>query len=188
MNAAALAHLSPAARPQALLPDDERIRAMHRDRWVDYPRAAEARLRLERLLGTPERKFQRDHPTTFDDARGVERRQIVAMQMPASRPARADSDDAVQARPAADEVATLTLDDVESRVMKASEKCAQRSAHRLGGLRAPILGVTLDIADHLFLLDVVEIASTSEADFTKKPTERRLVVHDSSARPRSLRR
>lgn len=56
MNAAALAHLGPAARPQVLLPDDERIRAMQRDRWVDYPRAAEARLRLERLLGTPERE------------------------------------------------------------------------------------------------------------------------------------
>ena len=105
MNAAALAHLSPAARPQALLPDDDRIRGIQRDRWVDYPRAAEARQRLERLLGTPERermpcmvihgesnigktlivrKFQREHPTTFDDARGVERRQIVAMQMPAT--------------------------------------------------------------------------------------------------------
>src|ERR1700741_5015537 len=105
MNAADLAHLSPAARPQALLPDDERIRAMQRDRWVDYPRAAEARVRLGRLLGTPARermpcmvihgesnigktlivrKFQRDHPTAFDDARGVERRQIVAMRMPAT--------------------------------------------------------------------------------------------------------
>jgi hypothetical protein len=30
------------------------------------------------------RKFQRDHPMTFDDARGVERRKIVAMQMPAT--------------------------------------------------------------------------------------------------------
>ena len=105
MNAADLAHLSPAARPQALLPDDDRIRGIQRDRWVDYPRAAEARQRLERLLGTPERermpcmvihgesnigktlivrKFQRDHPTAFDDARGVERRLIVAMQMPAT--------------------------------------------------------------------------------------------------------
>ncbi|MGJ7498498.1 TniB family NTP-binding protein [Variovorax sp. RT4R15] len=105
MNAAAFAHLSPAARSQALLPDNERIRAMQRDRWVDYPRAAEARQWLERLLGTPERermpcmvihgesnigntlvvrKLQREHPTTFDDVRGVERRQIVAMQMPAT--------------------------------------------------------------------------------------------------------
>lgn len=56
MKAADLAHLSPAARPQALLSDIERIRAMQRDRWVDYPRAAEARLRLERLLCTPERE------------------------------------------------------------------------------------------------------------------------------------
>lgn len=48
MNAAALAHLSPAAHPQALLPDNERIRAVQRDRWVDYPRAAEARQRSVR--------------------------------------------------------------------------------------------------------------------------------------------
>ena len=78
---------------------------MQRDRWVDYPRAIEARLRLERLLGTPERermpcmvlhgesnigktlivrKFQHDHPTVFDAVRGVERRRIVAMQIPAT--------------------------------------------------------------------------------------------------------
>jgi hypothetical protein len=105
MNTAALVHLNPAVRAQALLPDDDRIRAMQRDRWVDFPRAAEARQRLERLLGTPQRermpcmiihgesnigktlvvrKFQREHPTSFDDERGVERRQIVAMQMPAT--------------------------------------------------------------------------------------------------------
>ena len=105
MSTVALAHLSPAVREQALLTDDERVQAMQRDRWVDYPRAIEARLRLERLLGTPERermpcmvlhgesnigqtlivrKFQRDHPTVFDAARGVERRWIVAMQMPAT--------------------------------------------------------------------------------------------------------
>lgn len=78
---------------------------MQRDRWVDYPRAVEARQRLERLLCMPERermpcmiihgvsnigktlivrKFQREHPTIFDDARGVEHRKIVAMQMPAT--------------------------------------------------------------------------------------------------------
>jgi Cdc6-like AAA superfamily ATPase len=105
MNSAGLVHLNTAVRAQALLPDDDRIRAMQRDRWVDYPRAAEARQRLERLLGTPQRermpcmiihgesnigktlvvrKFQREHPTSFDDERGVERRQIVAMQMPAT--------------------------------------------------------------------------------------------------------
>lgn len=105
MNAAALAHVNPVARAQALLPDDERILAMQRDRWVDYPRAIQARQRLERLLGTPERermpcmvlhgesnigktlivrKFEREHSTAFDEERCVERRQIVAMQMPAT--------------------------------------------------------------------------------------------------------
>ena len=56
MSTVALVHLNPAVREQALLPDDERVEAMQRDRWVDYPRAIEARLRLERLLGTPERE------------------------------------------------------------------------------------------------------------------------------------
>lgn len=105
VDSGALAHLSAAARTHLGLPDDERIMAMQRDRWVDHPYAGHALQRMARLLGTPERermpcmvmhgrsnigktlivrKFQREHPNRFDDERGVERRQVVAMQMPAT--------------------------------------------------------------------------------------------------------
>ena len=81
------------------------MRSLQRDRWIDYPRATEALQRLERLLSAPERermpcmglhgdsnigktlivsKLRREHPSTFDELKGVERRQIVAMQMPAT--------------------------------------------------------------------------------------------------------
>jgi hypothetical protein len=76
---------------------------MQRDRWIDYARAGAVLDRLERLLATPERdrmpclllhgesnigktqivrKFVRDHPSSFDEQRGVEKRQIISMQMP----------------------------------------------------------------------------------------------------------
>lgn len=100
-----LNHLCAATRSEALLDAHSRIRALQRDRWIDYPRATEARHRLERLLVTPERermpclvlhgdsnigktlivsKLRREHPDSFDERRGVERRDIVAMQMPAT--------------------------------------------------------------------------------------------------------
>lgn len=100
-----LTHLHPSARDLALLPDEQRIRILQRDRWIDYPRATEALKRLQRLLETPQRermpcmvihgrsnigktlvitKFLRDHPPHFDDGRGVEQRLIIAMQMPAT--------------------------------------------------------------------------------------------------------
>jgi hypothetical protein len=101
----ALGHLHPAARAEAGLDDEARIRHLHRDRWIDYPRAAQALQQLERLLILPERqrmpcmvlhgdsnigktlitaKFLREHPPVFDEQRGVEQRQVVAMQMPAT--------------------------------------------------------------------------------------------------------
>ena len=105
MTAVELTHLSAAVRPQALLAIQERITAMQRDRWVDYPRAGDVRQCLERLLATPARermpcliihgqsnigktlivrKFLRQHPGAFDTVRGVELHQVVAMQMPAT--------------------------------------------------------------------------------------------------------
>ena len=99
------AHLHPSARNLAVLADEQRIRILQRDRWIDYPRAMEALKRLERLLETPQRermpclvihgrsnigktlvitKFLRDHPPRFDGGRGLEQRQIIAMQMPAT--------------------------------------------------------------------------------------------------------
>ena len=48
-------------------------------------------------------------------------------------------------------------------MMEVSEKCAQRPAHRLPGLRAPILGVALDVADDVLLADLAEVAGTGRA-------------------------
>lgn len=96
-------HLHPAARPLLGLPDEERIRALQIDRWIDYPRATEALQRLRRLLQTPQRermpclvlhgpsnigktlivrKFLRENPPGFDQQRGVEHRPVISMQMP----------------------------------------------------------------------------------------------------------
>ncbi|CAN7746933.1 TniB family NTP-binding protein [Variovorax sp. LjRoot130] len=86
-----------------LLDDEARIQSMQRDRWIDYARASAVLHLLGRLLATPERdrmpclllhgesnigktqivrKFIRDHPPSFDDRRGVEKRQVISMQMP----------------------------------------------------------------------------------------------------------
>jgi type II secretory pathway predicted ATPase ExeA len=99
----AAGHLAPAIREHLQLGDDARIATMQRDRWIDYSRAGAVLDRLERLLATPERdrmpclllhgesnigktqivrKFVRDHPSNFDEQRGVEKRQIISMQMP----------------------------------------------------------------------------------------------------------
>ena len=85
--------------------EEARLHVLQRDRWVDYPRASQALAHLERLLSTPKRermpcmvmhgesnigktlivtKFQREHPPKFDTVAGVERRPVVAMQMPAT--------------------------------------------------------------------------------------------------------
>lgn len=100
-----LSHLCTATRSEAMLDHGIRMRSLQRDRWIDYPRATEAIQRLERLLNAPERermpclamhgdsnigktlivsKLRREHPSIFDAFKGVERRQIVAMQMPAT--------------------------------------------------------------------------------------------------------
>lgn len=96
-------HLHPAARQMLALPEDKRIQALQVDRWIDYPRAIEALHRLRRLVEMPQRermpcmvmhgpsnigktlivrKFVREHPPAFDGSRGVERRSVIAMQMP----------------------------------------------------------------------------------------------------------
>lgn len=100
-----LAHLHESMRAQALLDVPQRIRLLRLDRWIDYPRASQALQKLQQLLQTPPRermpcmvmhgdsnigktlivaKFQRDHPTQFDPVKGIERRDLVVMQMPAT--------------------------------------------------------------------------------------------------------
>jgi Cdc6-like AAA superfamily ATPase len=97
------AHLAPGVREFAVLGDAERIRVMQRDRWIDYARGGAVLARLTRLFDTPERdrmpcmllhgesnigktqvirKFMREHPSSYDEDRGVERRPVIAMQMP----------------------------------------------------------------------------------------------------------
>jgi len=84
---------------------EARLHVLQRDRWVDYPRASQVLAHLERLLLTPKRermpcmvmhgesnigktlivtKFQREHPPKFDPVAGIERRPVIAMQMPAT--------------------------------------------------------------------------------------------------------
>jgi hypothetical protein len=103
MNKATLSHLLPSARKQAVLGDDERIKGLLRDRWIDYPRATQALQQLERLYETPRRermpclllhgdsnigktkitaKFRRTHPNEADEKTGVEQCPVVSMQMP----------------------------------------------------------------------------------------------------------
>ena len=42
-------HLHPAARQMLDLDDEQRVRALRTDRWIDYPRATQALQRLQRL-------------------------------------------------------------------------------------------------------------------------------------------
>jgi hypothetical protein len=87
------------------LDDEQRVRALRTDRWIDYPRATQALQRLQRLLDTLQRermpcmllhgpsnigktlivaKFLREHPPAFDAVRGVEHRPVISLQMPPS--------------------------------------------------------------------------------------------------------
>ena len=105
MSTDELPHLSAAVRPQTAMDTATRILNLRRDRWINYPRAVQALEQLQRLIETPERermpcmilhgesdigktqiirKFQRQHAPAFDDKRGVERHEIIAMQMPAT--------------------------------------------------------------------------------------------------------
>ncbi|MFM0632381.1 hypothetical protein [Paraburkholderia xenovorans] len=52
------AHLLPAAREQAQLGSEDRVKGLLRDRWIDYPRATEALQVLQRLYETlPPRRY-----------------------------------------------------------------------------------------------------------------------------------
>ena len=82
----AFAHLDPAYRRFAALPDDERIAWIRADRWIGFDQSGVALARLENLLTYPPRdrmpclliygdtgmgktkivrKFERDHPPKF---------------------------------------------------------------------------------------------------------------------------
>ena len=105
MSPAALTHLHTSVRSEAMLDAPARLQLLRRDRWIDYRRASQALEKLEVLLETPPRermpcmvlhgdsnigktliiaKFKRDHPDRFDEVKGVEKRDVVSMQMPAT--------------------------------------------------------------------------------------------------------
>jgi Cdc6-like AAA superfamily ATPase len=100
---AELKHLHESVRPIALRPAPERIAHLRQDRWVDHPIAVQALRRLEGLLSTPRRtrmpclliygdsgmgktmilqKFRRTHRPVFEPQRGVQRIDVLAVQMP----------------------------------------------------------------------------------------------------------
>ena len=96
-----LSHLHPAVRQAALLPADQRLAVIRGDRWIGYPRAAQALARLEALLAWPTRqrmpnmlligptnngksmiieKFRRAHPPGHEPDR--ENIPVLCLQMP----------------------------------------------------------------------------------------------------------
>jgi hypothetical protein len=96
-------HLSADCREEAELSSGERIRRIQAERWIGYPRAEMVLARLDELLQYPQRdrmpclllyaatgmgktkllrKFRRTHPPLFESEIGIQRTQIVAMQMP----------------------------------------------------------------------------------------------------------
>lgn len=100
---AALGHLHESVRPVVDLPADRRITHLQNDRWVDHPIAVQALQRLEQLLDLPRRtrmpcllvygdsgmgktmlleKFRRAHRPYFEPQRGVERIDVLSIQMP----------------------------------------------------------------------------------------------------------
>ena len=97
------AHLDPAYRKFAALPDDERIAWIRADRWIGFDQASLALARLENLLTYPPRdrmpclliygdtgmgktkiirKFERGHPPKFCQVTGVDYRPVVVAQVP----------------------------------------------------------------------------------------------------------
>ena len=95
-------HLFPASRPIAALSPEERIRRIRADRWINYPRAQQALVKLEELIAFPQRarmpnllivgasgmgktmiveKFARDHAAHFDAFTGRMHMPVIVVQM-----------------------------------------------------------------------------------------------------------
>jgi hypothetical protein len=100
----ALAHIEPAFRRFAALPDADRIAFVRTDRWIGFAQAEAALERLNTLVDYPPRdrmpclliygetgmgktkiirKFERQHPPKPNQATGVTQRRLVAAQAPA---------------------------------------------------------------------------------------------------------
>jgi hypothetical protein len=102
-GAGAFAHLDPAYRRFAALPDEKRTAWIRADRWIGFDQAGLALARLENLLTYPPRdrmpclliygdtgmgktkivrKFERDHPARYCQVTGVDHRPVVVAQVP----------------------------------------------------------------------------------------------------------
>lgn len=98
-----LSHLDQHGRTIALLPAEERIAWIRRERWIEYSRGVHAVERISDLLAHPPRdrmpclllhgttgmgktrilqKFLRSHTAVFDEATGYTRLAVAAIQMP----------------------------------------------------------------------------------------------------------
>jgi len=96
-------HLHESVRESLAWPQADRLAYLHRDRWVDYPRALETLAQLEALLATPPRtrmpcllvygdsgmgktmiveKLKRAHPPVYDRARRCMSLDVLMVQMP----------------------------------------------------------------------------------------------------------
>ncbi len=96
-------HLHESVRESLAWSDAERIAYLHRDRWIDYPRALETLAQLEALLATPPRtrmpcllvygdsgmgktmiveKLKRVHPPAYDRSRRCMSLDVLMVQMP----------------------------------------------------------------------------------------------------------
>ena len=63
-------------------------------------------------------------------------------------------------------------------MMEVTEKGAQRPAHRLPCSRAPILGVALDVADHIFLTDLAQVVVAGGAHLMQESADDREMADD----------
>src|SRR5205807_8829863 len=61
-------------------------------------------------------------------------------------------------------------------MMEITEKGAQRPAHRLPSSRAPILGMALDVEDHVLLTDLAKVVVTGGAHLVQEPADDREMV------------
>jgi hypothetical protein len=67
---------------------------------------------------------------------------------------------------------------VQPPMVEVTEKGAQRPAHRLACSRAPILGVALNVADHVLLVDFAQGGGAAGAHLVQKPADDREMAYD----------
>ncbi len=71
---------------------------------------------------------------------------------------------------------------VRPAVAEVSEEGPQRAAHRPPGCRAPVPGVSLDVTDDVFLLDLAEVAGAGRTGLAQEPANSRSMDDDGPRR------